>query len=393
MTKKLTVEFDRTIMNLKQQSTSKVLNNPDCSLLNEYYIPDLSIENFRSRQFCIFSTLIDSIYFDFVAYPSIHCMINIIDLNLDNKTISNLSTIQYWSVLKGHKGPITEIQYIKKDIINMLISISKEGRCIIWKEKQGRIKHSLFLNEVKYEVDLFSKYKVFNLNTELQSFYLFNNIFSSNDDFFKKNIIAFADNSNIVSIFDLYGDYICEIKENIDVDFSIVSVYQRTSNTLILTGSALNEGFKAYSLITGQLVKKVSFEGDILSIDSNNEHDYILIGSGLGVIKMLHVVNESIIELGTITLDGAIFDLKFWGYDLKHIAIAVDIDKFDRSSSSGFKYIDVDFTNKSQVMIFNSENIIHKSYIINFQLYKSPVNDSHTCITIGLDKRIKVIKI
>lgn len=393
MTKKLTVEFDKTVLNLKQQTSNKAITNPDCSILNEYYIPDLSIENFRSRQFCVFSTLIDSKYFDFVAYPSIHCMINIIDLNLDNKNISNLSTIQYWSVLKGHKGPITEIQYIIKDEMNMLISISKEGRCIIWREKQGRIKHSLFLNEVKYEVDLFSKYKVFNLNTELQSFYFFDNIFSSNEDFFKKNVIAYADNSNIISIFDLYGDYICEIKDHIDADFSLVSIYQRSNITLLLTGSALNEGFKAYSLITGQLIKKIAFEGDILSIESNKENDYILIGSGHGIIKMLHVVNENIIELGTITLDGAIFDLKFWGYDLNHIAIAVDIDKFDRSSLSGFKYIDVDFTNKSQVMIYNSDNIIHKSYIINFQIYKSVVTGNHSCITIGLDKRIKVFKI
>ena len=500
-----------TFNKIESKSTE---THPCLNLTKEIYIPDLNIENYRSNQFTVFQSIINNILYDFAAYPSIYCNINIIDLNLDNKSINQLSIIQYWSVLKGHKGSITEIKYLNKSLVdidnNYLLSGSIEGLFIIWFDLQNKTKviESKFLNEVKYEVILFKEYKKFNIYSDLYSFVMFKNTLNFkeynydnktldnlilNMSKFQNYMIAFADTTNITKVYNMEGILILEIKEDIKIDCSIIDIFQKqinysinvelnqdnktitkrnsnnnnkivsifadkdvktndeiensnnimcyrtdnktTFSNILILGSSFNEGIRFYDCDSGLKLTSLYLEGDVTCIRSYVKSDinnnYVLISTGLGKViiikidykvkdikQLKNIINDDeknpnltiddkyiivdknylpyIFKVSEIDLKGSVFDLRIWNLNsisaCNYIGLAIDNNSFDVKSNSAFKFLEYNFTQENS-NIFDNEIIIHRSYIINFDIYYSYLKSLYICATIGLDKRIKLFEI
>jgi hypothetical protein len=496
---------------LREIKMKKSNNNPydkpkiiEKDLLKEKYIPDMNLQNIRSRQTVIISSEIDGVNFTFLIYPSIHCFINIIDINLDNKKIDRLSSINYWSTLTGHKAPITELNYFDKEFQEpILVSTSMEGRMILWLQIPGKIVKTKFLNEVNIQVKLFEKFKVFNYDCLINSMILIeeNKFKAYCNNFTFKNMhksvfpLLLVANDDEIIISDLDGNVINSIRTCAEISDNYIFQYyqfkyEQDRMNILLSGSEIGNGIKAYSIEPFSSSSNTSnnydlnfdlkeifhlkHDGDITSISVNTELDTILFSTGIGKISVykakiqtdkvvvdstnesndlklknphkpqiyndqpeslsnsfkfdkfnssnsnmnftnnskfnhpnltktqgLHNNKEEKIiitrkftmdKLLDVTLDGCVFSCSY----LKNncIGYAIDLDIFDVKSDSGFGYIylkDKTFSSQEkEVENYESQSIIHKSYIFNYELVHESVLNRIVLITIGLDKKIKV---
>lgn len=322
------------------------------NLIKEKYIPDLNIVNFRSRQSVVLTSVIEGKSFTFIAYPSLHCFINLVDVNLDNKHITQLSTVNYWSVLEGHKSHITELNYFDKEFQEpLLVSLSLEGRMILWLQKPGRIVKSQFLNEVNIKVDLFDKFKVFNLDCNLSSMSLIeeSKFYSCSNNKLKYDtrdvvfpLFLTANEDNLV-VSDLEGTIVTSLftdsrfHDNYILEYFTFSEKDFNYN-IVFSGSQLGNGLKAFNLEINDKfdnyssvgsnnsyfnlieIYHVDFEKDITSISINNETDTILISTGSGkiVVMKAKVFTEKIlVDTNTPNKDNVEQEDEFFGSKYK----------------------------------------------------------------------------
>lgn len=213
-------------------------------LISEILIPELNIENFKSRQSAVFQVILDEVLCTFLAYPSLNCNINIVDLNLDNKHIKQLSKVNYFSTLSGHKRSITEINYYKDKFQEPLMtSCSIEGRVIMWLQINPRIIEPKFLNEVNVKVHIFEKYKIFNYDVRIDSIGILDKSYFPEESFLENGILEkntpmiVSANENNLYFTNLNGEIISDICTDGNIhDNYIISIIK-------LNGSYSNHPF------------------------------------------------------------------------------------------------------------------------------------------------------
>mmetsp|Transcript_24898 Transcript_24898/g.25987 ORF Transcript_24898/g.25987 Transcript_24898/m.25987 type:complete len:130 (+) Transcript_24898:1-390(+) len=112
--------------------------------------------------------------------------------------------------------------------------------------------------------------------------------------------------------------------------------------------------------------------------------------------RVVYSYNTFTIEtLYKIDLPGCVFSSSI--IKNKYIGYVIDHNNFDIKSLSGFGYLEIisegntnTETSRSNVIRFDNKSIIHRSYILNYELVYESVLGRIVLITVGLDKRIKV---